>query len=114
MDANATPEDVLTQTLEGIAAQVVDSTSVLGASDYLVWLSGGPLTPELAKSAPNDAAIIHTLATTLAAISQFGDEAFWDTYRERLLRAPRLDLRFFFSYFIDPRHQVRMVLRPRH
>ena len=64
--------------------------------------------------ASKDPAVIHTLATTLAGLEAFADEAFWVEYRARLARARSLNLGPFLGLFDNPKRRIVLVLRPEH
>src|SRR5207247_9916963 len=93
IDADRTLIALLDQSGEGI----LDSSSVEVAGESMLWLTGGPLPADLLKRALGDPTVIHTLATTLAALEAFGDHAVWTEYRARLVRATSIDLGPYFG-----------------
>ena len=91
---------------------IVDSAAIAMGAASMMWLTGGALPPDLLKRALGDPAVIHTLATTLAALEAFGDVAFWAEYRARLARAKSFDLGPFFAWYENPKRRILLVLRP--
>jgi hypothetical protein len=67
---------------------------------------------DLFQRARTDPAVIHTLATTHAALEAFEDAAFWATYRARLQRAKSLDLGPFMRWYGSPKARVTLLLSP--
>src|SRR5207247_5554165 len=108
LDVDRTFSALLSQASEAIA----DSASIRLAAESVMWLTGGAMPADLAKRANQDPGVIHTLATTLAALEAFGDEAFWTDYRARLARAKSLDLGPFFRVYEDPKRLIGLLLRP--
>jgi hypothetical protein len=109
IDADRTLSALLDQSGEGI----VDSSSVQVAGESMLWLTGGPLPADLFKRALGDPTVIHTLATTLAALEAFGDDEFWTEYRARLVRAASIDLGPYFGWYNDPGRRIVLTLHPR-
>ena len=108
LEADRTFSSMLTQYSDAI----VDSASIRIAAENVLWLAGGELPADLFQRALKDPTVIHTLATTLAALEAFGDEAFWTLYRARLARAKTLDLGPFFGLYENPKRRIMLVLRP--
>lgn len=106
------PMDIWKEFLDRTGEAIADSTSIQSAAEDMLWLTGGPIPPELRERAETDPTVIHTLAQTLAAIESFGDAAFWDAYRVRLMRASSHDLGPLFRWFDDPKRRVVLVIRP--
>ena len=108
------PDLTLTAVLGQNAEVIADSSAIRVAAESMQWLTGGNIPGDLLKRSRTDPTVIHTLATILAALESYGDEAFWSAYRGRLSRAHTLDMLPFLRWYADPKHLVLLVLRPGH
>ena len=106
------PDRSFESMIDKASETIADSSSIGVAAQSMIWLTGGPLPADLLKRSLSDATVIHTIATTLAGLESFGDDAFWTAYRARLEHAHDLNLAPFFKLYDDPRRRVMLVLRP--
>lgn len=106
------PEEALAHSFAQTGPTIIDSTELVKACNSGLWLLGGPLPDELRHRAQDDPTVVHTLATTMAALERYGDAGFWADYRRRFLESPRMDMRPVLAYFIEPSHQASFLFKP--
>jgi Peptidase M16 inactive domain len=112
-DANAVARQ-MEQTLNGFSALIVTSEPYEELRASVVWLLGGPLPPEMASRARNEPALLHTMARAQAGRALWGGERFWADYRRRFESEPAGHLGTWLAWFKDPKHQVKLLMVPRH
>ncbi len=78
----------------------------------VLWLLGGPLTPELFRRAQADATLLPTLATNAAVRELWGGEAYWSQYRRRFLRDDDPAIDVWFDRLAAHQQQVPLLFVP--
>jgi hypothetical protein len=113
-------DSVGTSALSNEVAWVANETHRMspGVNDFepirrgVLWLLGGPLSPDLRAAIRRDPAALNTLGNTIATRELWGGEPFWGEYRRRF------DLRVSYGYgtwarYIgDPDHHAIISVRP--
>jgi len=103
----------MSQALGTFAALVVTREPYEELRSNVLWLLGGPMSPEIAQRARTEPAVLHTLARAQAGRALWGGERFWADYRARFEAEPPGRLGWWLEYFKDPKHQIRLLMLPR-
>ena len=98
--------------VEELRGMLIDRETSDLVKETLAWSLGGPLAPERLERCRVDPAPLHTLARSQAARLLSAGPAFWRDYAHRFQSTALGGIGRWASYFMDPSHQVLLVLVP--
>ncbi len=101
----------LEEVLDPMARTVLPPDLIDGYKRGVFWLLGGAMMPDMAARARTDPAVLSNLSISMATRALWQPESFWAEYRSRFGRIQTLPIETWVLYALDPRHQVRLVLR---
>ena len=78
----------------------------------VLWLLGGPLSPDLRAAIRRDPAALNTLGNTIATRELWGGEPFWAEYRRRFDLRVSYGYGAWAQYLSDPDHHAIISVRP--
>jgi hypothetical protein len=104
----------LSHAMDQVAAMIVTVDDYVEVTEKVLWLLGGPMTPQVKRLAQNDANSLNLVATNMVARRMWGDDAFWAEYRRRMNPHLIRSVGQWNDYVSSSRHQAQLLVVPRH
>jgi hypothetical protein len=114
-DATTSPDALgasVAAALNTFSQLIVTTEPYEEARSNVAWMLGGPMPPAFSARAPRDPSLLQVLARTSATRALWGGDGFWSAYRHRFETERPGHLGEWLAYFMDPKHQVRLLMLP--
>jgi predicted Zn-dependent peptidase len=100
------------EALLGASKASISVEDFAGLHDNVVWMLGGPLTPDLRRRVTADSGLLAALSSTAAMRELWGGEALWGDYLARFTRIGRPEFARWSAWYREPSHLAEMMVVP--